>query len=68
MKRMAAACTAPAAPDITQLDQSAGLTPGSAGVYQISVVVPASAPTGNSVPVTVTVAGQTSNVVTMAVQ
>jgi len=46
----------------------AGLTPGYAGLYQVNAVVPAAVAVGNAVPVTVTVAGQTSNVVTMAVQ
>jgi uncharacterized protein (TIGR03437 family) len=46
----------------------AGLTPGYAGLYQVNAVVPAGVAVGNAVPVTVTVAGQASNVVTMAVQ
>jgi uncharacterized protein (TIGR03437 family) len=45
-----------------------GLTAGFAGLYQINAVVPPTAATGNAVPVTITVAGQTSSVVTMAVQ
>jgi uncharacterized protein (TIGR03437 family) len=45
-----------------------GLTPGLAGLYQINAVVPQGSTTGNSVPVTITVAGQTSNTVTMAIQ
>jgi len=48
--------------------QFSGLTPGFAGLYQINAVVPQGSATGNAVPVTVTVAGQTSNVVTMAIQ
>jgi uncharacterized protein (TIGR03437 family) len=46
----------------------AGLTPGSAGLYQINAVVPAGAPTGDEVPLIVTVAGVESSVVTMAIQ
>jgi len=46
----------------------AGLSPGSAGLYQINAIVPQAAATGNAVPVTVTVAGQTSNMVTAAIQ
>lgn len=45
-----------------------GLTPGYAGLYQVNTVVPAGITTGNAVPVTITVAGQTSPAVTMAVQ
>jgi uncharacterized protein (TIGR03437 family) len=46
----------------------AGMSPGSTGLYQINAVVPQGAATGNSVPVTVTVSGLTSNMVTMAIQ
>jgi uncharacterized protein (TIGR03437 family) len=45
-----------------------GLTPGSTGLYQVNVVIPAGVQTGNSVPVTLTIAGQTSPPVTIAVQ
>jgi trimeric autotransporter adhesin len=45
-----------------------GLTPGFAGLYQINAVVPSGITTGDAVPVVVRVAGQTSPVVTMAVQ
>ena len=46
----------------------AGLTPGSAGLYQINAVVPTDAATGNEVPLTVIVAGVESTAVTMAIQ
>ena len=46
----------------------AGLSPGSAGLYQINAIVPPAATTGNAVPVTISVAGQTSNTVMMAIQ
>jgi uncharacterized protein (TIGR03437 family) len=46
----------------------AGLTPGSAGLYQVNVVVPQGIAASDAVPVTLTVAGQTSPPVTMAVQ
>jgi uncharacterized protein (TIGR03437 family) len=46
----------------------AGLTPGYVGLYQINSVVPADVTVGNSVPVTITVAGQTSPQVVMAIQ
>jgi uncharacterized protein (TIGR03437 family) len=45
-----------------------GLTPGFAGLYQVNAVVPSGIATGDAVPVTVTVAGQTSQTgVTMSV-
>jgi uncharacterized protein (TIGR03437 family) len=43
-----------------------GVTPGFAGLYQINAVVPGNV-SGDAVPVVVTVAGQTSPAVTMAV-
>jgi uncharacterized protein (TIGR03437 family) len=46
----------------------AGLTPGSSGLYQINAVVPSGVTPGDTVPVTLQVAGQTSPPVTMAVQ
>jgi uncharacterized protein (TIGR03437 family) len=45
-----------------------GLTPGYAGLYQVNVVVPAGITTGDAVPVVLSVAGQTSPPVTMAVR
>ena len=45
-----------------------GLTPGYAGLYQINAVVPGGITTGDAVPVVVSVAGQNSPVVTMAVR
>jgi uncharacterized protein (TIGR03437 family) len=45
-----------------------GLTPGLAGLYQVNVAVPAGIATGNAVPVTLSVAGQTSPPVTIAVR
>jgi uncharacterized protein (TIGR03437 family) len=45
-----------------------GLTPGFAGLYQVNAVVPSGIATGDAIPVTVTVAGQTSQSgVTMSV-
>jgi len=44
-----------------------GLTPGYPGLYQINAVVP-SGVSGDAVPVVVSVTGQTSPPVTMAVQ
>jgi len=45
-----------------------GLTPGYAGLYQVNAVVPTGIATGDTVPVVVTVAGQTSPAVTIAVR
>ena len=45
----------------------AGLAPGFASLYQLDAIVPAVTP-GNSVPVVITVAGQTSPPVTIAVK
>jgi trimeric autotransporter adhesin len=45
-----------------------GLTPGFAGLYQINVVVPSGITPGNAVPVVLSIAGQTSPPVTIAVQ
>jgi uncharacterized protein (TIGR03437 family) len=45
-----------------------GLTPGLAGLYQVNVAVPSGIATGDAVPVTLSVAGQTSPPVTIAVR
>jgi uncharacterized protein (TIGR03437 family) len=52
----------------TAVVQFAGLTPGLVALYQINVVVPTGVTAGPTVPVTVTVAGVTSNTVTMAIR
>ncbi len=46
----------------------AGLSPGYAGLYQLNVVVPPGVTPGSQVPVAISVAGQTSPPVTMAVK
>jgi len=45
-----------------------GLTPGFAGLYQVNAVVPSGIAAGDTVPVVLSVAGQTSPAVTMAVR
>jgi uncharacterized protein (TIGR03437 family) len=45
-----------------------GLTPGSAGLYQINATVPLTAPVGSQVPLVVGVAGRTSQAVNIAVR
>jgi uncharacterized protein (TIGR03437 family) len=45
-----------------------GLAPGFVGLYQVNARVPDNAPSGDSVPVVITVSGAASNTVTVAVQ
>jgi uncharacterized protein (TIGR03437 family) len=45
-----------------------GLAPGFTGLYQVNAQVPAGVPTGNAVPVTLTVGGVSSNTATITVQ
>ena len=45
-----------------------GLTPGFAGLYQVNAIVPATSTTGDAVPVSISVAGQAGNEVTIAVR
>ncbi|MGB7759844.1 MAG: family 20 glycosylhydrolase [Bryobacteraceae bacterium] len=47
--------------------QFSGLAPGLVGTYQVNAVVPSGAATGDSVPVTISIGGITSNTVTLAV-
>ena len=46
----------------------AGLAPGFIGLYQVNVRVPAGAPSGNAVGVSLRIGGAESNVVTIAVE
>jgi uncharacterized protein (TIGR03437 family) len=70
----AQSCSAPASVCVLFNDsvfgavQYWGLAPGFVGLWQINVQIPASAPTGNAVPVKVTVGGVSSNTVTMAIK
>jgi uncharacterized protein (TIGR03437 family) len=48
--------------------QFSGLAPGLAGVYQVNAVVPDDAPSGDAVPLVVTMNGVPSNTVTIAIQ
>ncbi len=45
----------------------AGLVPGLAGLYQVNVQIPTNAASGNTVSLTVTIGGTTSNTVTLAI-
>lgn len=47
---------------------SAGLLPAMFGVYQVTVTVPQGVAAGNGVPVSITVAGQTSAAVNLIVR
>ncbi len=45
-----------------------GIAPGFPGVYQINIIVPAGAPTGNAIPLQIQMGGiTTSNQITIAV-
>ncbi len=58
----------PGAPNITSTPTYCGLTPGSVGLYQVNVSVPAGTPKGSAVPVYLTIGTATSNSVAIAVQ
>ena len=45
-----------------------GMAPGFFGLYQLNVQVPEGAPTGDAVPVVLSIGGETSNTATIAVQ
>jgi hypothetical protein len=47
---------------------SSVLAPGFAGIYQINVQIPASAPVGDDVPITLSVAGSTTSSATISIQ
>ena len=51
----------------TRIDFS-GLTPGTAGGYQVNAQIPAGAPTGNAVPLQIQIGSRTSNTVTIAIR
>jgi uncharacterized protein (TIGR03437 family) len=44
-----------------------GLTPGFVGLYQINAQVPAGVPAGNAIPLVLTIGGQPSNTVSVAI-
>jgi uncharacterized protein (TIGR03437 family) len=46
---------------------SSAIAPGFAGLYQINVQIPASAPTGDDVPITLSVAGSSTDTATIAI-
>jgi uncharacterized protein (TIGR03437 family) len=46
----------------------AGMTPGSTGLYQVNLVVPSGLPNNNATQVQLSISGQQSAIVTMAVQ
>ena len=45
-----------------------GLAPGFVGLYQVNVQIPGTAPSGDAVPIQISIEGVSSNVVTIAVQ
>jgi uncharacterized protein (TIGR03437 family) len=44
-----------------------GLAPGLVGLWQLNVIIPLNAPTGNAVPLAVSIGGQNANLTTVAV-
>jgi uncharacterized protein (TIGR03437 family) len=48
--------------------QFSGLSPGSVGLYQVNALVPQTSAKGSAVPITVSISGAQSNMVTIAVQ
>jgi uncharacterized protein (TIGR03437 family) len=58
----------PGAPNITATPSYCGLTPGSVGLYQVNVTVPPGTPSGNAIPVYLTIGTTNSNSVQIAVQ
>jgi uncharacterized protein (TIGR03437 family) len=48
--------------------QFSGLTPGTVGLNQINVQIPAGVAAGTAVPVSVSIGGAVSNTVTIAVE
>lgn len=53
---------------ISVASEFSGLAPGFVGLYQVNVKVPQGSPTGDAIPVALTVHGIQSNTVTIAVQ
>jgi uncharacterized protein (TIGR03437 family) len=45
-----------------------GLAPGFVGLYQVNFQIPATAPSGNAVTVSLSIGGATSNTATIAIQ
>jgi uncharacterized protein (TIGR03437 family) len=54
--------------DIPASSVFAVMAPGLVGMYQVNAEIPADAPTGDAVPLTITVGGMRSNEVTIAIQ
>jgi uncharacterized protein (TIGR03437 family) len=48
--------------------QFSGFAPDTIGVYQVNILIPANAPTGNAVAIVLTIGGIASNTVTVAIQ
>jgi uncharacterized protein (TIGR03437 family) len=45
-----------------------GLVPGYPGLYEVIGTIPSGVPTGSNIPITVSVAGQTSTAIAVSVQ
>jgi uncharacterized protein (TIGR03437 family) len=48
--------------------QFSGLEPHTIGIYQVNILIPANAPTGNAVPIVLKMGTVASNTVTVAIQ
>jgi len=54
--------------DVNAIVNFSGLAPGYVGLYQVNVQIPDTAPSGDAVPVILSIGGATANTVTIAVQ
>jgi uncharacterized protein (TIGR03437 family) len=53
---------------VTVIPVFSGLSPGFVGLYQVNLQIPSTAPSGNAVPVVLTIGGVQSNTATIAIQ
>ena len=54
--------------DVPAEVQFSGVAPGAAGLYQINIQIPRSAPSGDDVPASITMPNQTSDSATIAIR
>lgn len=53
---------------VSAMVQFSGFAPYMIGVYQVNILIPANAPTGNAVPIVLSIGGVAANTVTVAIQ